>query len=326
MTARTDDPLDPQVVGPWRIGAGPRGVLLLHGFAGTAPELRRLGEALAATGWRCHGPLLAGHGTTPEELDRTVWEDWAASAEEALAELRAECDEVAVAGQSGGGSLALHLAANHPEIVAVACLATPVWLSGWKPRLLPVGKHVVRWDRPGDDVDLYRLEGVEELWSYGRRSTRSIHEFARLLAYVRDELVSVRAPVLICHGERDRVIDPANAAEIERRLLCSAAVERRMLPRSGHGISVDVDRDDVNRLVLDWFDKFSRSGHSGRPPATTGPTEPRPAGWTVPRTAGSTTPRTLESPVPRSSAPAASRSSAPAGSQGSGSAASPPRA
>lgn len=274
MAARTDDPFDPAVVGPWRVGTGRRGVLLLHGFAGTAPELRRLGEALAAAGWRCHGPLLAGHGTTPEELDRTVWQDWARSAEQALTALRTECDEVAVAGQSGGGSLALHLAATHPEIVAVACLATPVWLAGWKPRLLPVGKHVVRWDRPSGDVDLYRLEGIEELWSYGRRSTRSIHEFARLLAHVRDELVSVRAPVLICHGERDRVIDPANAVEIERRLLCSAAVERRMLPRSGHGISVDVDRDDVNRLVLDWFDRFSRSGAGGARSRTSGAAAP----------------------------------------------------
>jgi len=120
----------------------------------------------------------------------------------------------------------------------------------------------VRWDRPHGDVDLYRLEGIEELWSYGRRSTGSIHELARLLAHVRDELVSVRAPVLICHGERDRVIDPANAAEIERRLLCSAAVERHMLPRSGHGISVDIDREQVNRIVMDWFDRFSRTGQT----------------------------------------------------------------
>jgi carboxylesterase len=277
MAARTDDPLDPEVVGPWRVGSGRRGVLLLHGFAGTAPELRRLGDALAGAGWRCHGPLLTGHGTTPEELDRTVWQDWAASAEEALTALRAECDEVAIAGQSGGGSLALYLAAGHPEVIAVACLATPVWLGGWKQRLLPVGKHVVRWDRPSGDVDLYRLEGIEELWSYGRRSTSSIHEFVRMLAHVRDELVSVRAPVLICHGERDRVIDPANAIEIERRLLCSAAVERRMLPRSGHGISVDVDRDDVNRLVLDWFDRFSTGGRRGRLPETGGPPVARPS-------------------------------------------------
>jgi len=260
MTARSDALFDPDVVSPWRIGDGRRGVLLLHGFAGTPPELRRLGEALARAGWRCHGPLLAGHGTTPDELDRTSWQDWAASADAALTDLRAECDEVMVAGQSAGGSLALHLAANDPGIRAVACLATPVWLAGWKPHALPVAKHLIRWDRPEDDVDLYRLEGASELWSYDRRSLRSIHEFTRLLAHVRDELASVRAPVLLIHGERDRVIDPANSAEIERRLLSSAAVERRTFPRSGHGMSVDIDRDHVNRLVAAWFDRFSRVG------------------------------------------------------------------
>lgn len=260
MTARSDAPFDPDVVSPWRIGEGRRGVLLLHGFGGTPPELRHLGEALARSGWRCHGPLLAGHGTCPEELDRTRWEDWAESAETALADLRAECDEVMIAGQSAGGSLALHLAAKDAGIAAVACLATPVWLAGWKPRVLPIAKHLIRWERPEDDVDLYRLEGASELWSYRRRSLGSIHEFTRLLARVRDELASVRAPVLLLHGERDRVIDPANSAEIERRLLCSRAVERRTFPRSGHGLSVDIDRDQVDRLVAAWFDRFSRGG------------------------------------------------------------------
>jgi len=270
MTARTDDPFDPAVVAPWWVGEGRRGALLIHGFAGTPPELRLLGEELARAGWRCHGPVLAGHGTTPEDLARTRWQDWVASARAALAKLRSECDEVVVAGQSAGGTLALHLAATDPGIAAVACLATPVWLSGWQLRLLPVARHVVRWDRPHGDVDLYRLEGMEELWSYGRRSTGSIHELARLCARVREELASIRAPVLIFHGERDRVIDPANAAEIERRLLCSAAVERRMLPRSGHGISVDIDREQVNRRVVAWFDRFSQIGG--------GPAAAQPAG------------------------------------------------
>jgi predicted esterase len=75
--------------------------------------------------------------------------------------------------------------------------------------------------------------------------------------------------VLLIHGERDRVINPANSVEIERRLLCSAAVERRTLPRSGHGISVDIDRDLVNRLVAAWFDRFSRA--AAAPAQTSGP-------------------------------------------------------
>lgn len=256
MTARSDAPLDRHAVAPWRIGGGARGALLLHGFAGTPPELRHLGETLAAAGWRCHGPLLAGHGTTPEALARTRWADWVESARAELAALRARCARVAVVGQSAGGAIALHLAATEPDIAAAACLATPLRLAGVGPHLLPIARHVYRWDRPGGDVDLYRPEGIEELWSYGRRSTRSIEELVRMLDRVRDELVSVRAPVLIIHGERDRVIAPGNAAEIERRLLCSRAVRRIMLPRSGHGISVDVDRGRVERDVVAWLDRY----------------------------------------------------------------------
>lgn len=254
MTARTLEPFDPEVVAPWRMGSGRRGALILHGFAGTPPELRGLGELLAAQGWRCHGPALAGHARTPEDLARTRWSDWVDSARDALDGLFEECDEVVVAGQSTGGTIALHLAATDLRIAAVATLAAPVWLSGLAQRILPVGKHVIRWHRAGDDVDLYRLEGIEELWSYGMRSTRAIHELVRLCGVVRDELPQVRAPALVCHGERDRVIDPANAAEIARRLLCAREVRRLMYPRSGHGMSVDIDRDAVFAEVAAWFD------------------------------------------------------------------------
>jgi carboxylesterase len=258
MAARTDDPFDPEVVAPWHIGSGRRGVLLLHGFAGTPPELRRLGERLAASGYRCHGPLLAGHGTSPQALRQTTWRDWVASAREALDVLRTECDSIALCGQSAGGAIALHLAATEPDIDAVACLSTPLHIAARGLWLLPAAKHLYRWHIADGEIDLYRLRGIEDLWSYRRRSTSAIHELVRLCATVRDEIVAVRAPVLILHGERDTVIDPADAAEIQRRLLCSREVRRRMFPRSGHGLSVDVDRDAAEREVVAWFDKYCR--------------------------------------------------------------------
>jgi len=256
MTARTLLPFDPEVVRAWRLGEGRRGALLLHGFAGTPPELRRLGEHLSAHGWRCHAPALTGHATTPEELERTTWRDWAASAREALDELRAECDEVVVAGQSMGGTMALHLAASDDRIRAVATLAAPVWLSDWRLRLLPVAKHLVRWQMPGDDIDLFWPDSVHELHSYGRRPTRSIHQLNLFVGAVRRELPLVRQPVLILHGGRDRTIDPRNAVDIEKGLVCSTEVERHLYTRSGHGMSVDVDREDINARVLAWFDRF----------------------------------------------------------------------
>lgn len=257
MTARSLLPFDAELVRPWSIGSGRRGVLLLHGFAGTPPELRRLGDRLAAHGYRCHGPVLPGHGTTPEELAQTDRGDWMSSAREALDSLAAECDEVMLVGQSMGGTLALHLAATDLRVAAVATLAAPIWLSGVAVQTVRVARHLLRWNLAGDDVDLYDPSRIEELHSYGRRSYHSIHQFLRLIAEVRDQLAEIRAPVLVMHGGRDRTIHPDNALEIERRLVCSADVARMSFPRSGHGMSVDVDRDAINDAVLGWFDSHS---------------------------------------------------------------------
>jgi carboxylesterase len=258
MTARSLEPFDPDVVLSWTLGEGRRGVLLLHGFAGTPPELRRLGEHLAAHGYRCRGPALAGHASTPDALEATTRHDWVRSAREELDALAEECDEVMVAGQSMGGALTLHLAATDLRVAAVATLAAPIWLSGLERRVIPVARRLMRWHRAGDDVDLYEPAAIEELYSLGLRPMRAIHEFSRLIAEVRDELAQVRAPVLVMHGARDRTIDPRNALEIERRLVCSAEVARLSFPRSGHGMSVDVDRDAINDAVLRWFDGHSR--------------------------------------------------------------------
>ncbi|MGA7988280.1 MAG: alpha/beta fold hydrolase [Candidatus Dormiibacterota bacterium] len=257
MTARTLEPFDPEAVAPWRLGEGSRGALLIHGFAGTPPELRRLGEVLAEHGFRCHAPSLPGHGTTPQELARTRWQDWASCVSDAFNDLAAECSDVVVAGQSMGGTLALHLAAHDDRVRAVASLAAPIWLSGPLPPLLPVIKRIVRWHRAGDDVDLWNPAGVEELHSYGMRPTRSIDELRKLCAVVRNELAEIRAPVMVLHGERDRTIDPRCGREIARRLIGSEAVRLQMLPRSGHAISVDVDRDAANADVLQWFERFA---------------------------------------------------------------------
>jgi len=142
-------------------------------------------------------------------------------------------------------------------VAAVASLAAPVRLAGLLLRLLPALKHVARWHRPGDDVDLWDQEAVEELYSYGLRATSAINELNRFCAFVRDELAQVRSPVLVLHGGRDRTVDPACADEIAQRLVCSASVEKHLFPRSGHALSVDVDRERVNTMVEAWFERFT---------------------------------------------------------------------
>jgi carboxylesterase len=243
------------VIAPFWLGEGDRGVLLLHGFAGTPPEMRPLAEEMVGRGFTVYAPLLAGHGTSPEELELTDYQDWLRSADQALDQLRERCRWVGVAGQSMGATIALHLAASRPEIRALVTQAGFIRLRDWRVRLLPVVKHVVRWESPSSEVDLYNPEAVNDLYSYGRRPTRAIAELARLGSMVGTELAAVFRPILVLQGGRDSVVDPSNA----ERIIAGVSSEiraYRLFTRSGHGLSVDVDRQEVAKLGADWLERY----------------------------------------------------------------------
>jgi len=72
------------------------GVVLLHGFTATTAEVRLLADYLRGFGYTLSAPLLPGHGTQPEELNKTSWIDWYEAAERAYLELRGKCTKVFV--------------------------------------------------------------------------------------------------------------------------------------------------------------------------------------------------------------------------------------
>jgi carboxylesterase len=63
--------------------AGKTGVLLIHGYTATTVEVRLLGNHLREHGYTIHAPLLPGHGTTPQEMNRCKWQDWTNAVEQA---------------------------------------------------------------------------------------------------------------------------------------------------------------------------------------------------------------------------------------------------
>ncbi|MGH7641424.1 MAG: alpha/beta hydrolase [Candidatus Dormibacteria bacterium] len=255
MTSRHPGKLPSDRIGPFWLEGGDRGALLLHGFAGTPPEMRPLADELARRGFTVYAPLLVGHGTTPEELELTDHRDWISSASEALDLLQARCRFVGLAGQSMGATLVLHLAAIRPEPRALVVQAGFTRLRDWRVRLLPIFRHVVRWHTPPEEVDLYDREAIHQLYSYARRPTRAIAELALLGRLVDSELAAVFRPILLLQGGRDSVVSPAEADRIIGRV-SSEVRALQLFPRSGHGISVDVDRKAVATAGADWLERY----------------------------------------------------------------------
>jgi carboxylesterase len=255
-------PPQPGDLEPFRLGSGERGALLIHGFCGTPPEVRGLGEHLAATGFRVHGALLRGHGTTPEDLATTHWVDWVDSAQAQLDELRKECRQVFVAGQSMGGSLSLILAARNPDVVALATLAALVNLGRSTELQIRLGRHVRRWHYPDrNHVDLWDKPAVEQLRSYNRRPMSAHHDLVELYREALRAAADVRVPALIMHGLRDGTVPPDNARLIAETIGNDATL--RYFERSGHAVTVDVDKEEAFALIAEHFLRAGESAARG---------------------------------------------------------------
>ncbi len=244
--------IDPSAAQPFEYWRGEEGVLLLHGFAGTPPEVHHLGLFLAQSGYSTVGPLLAGHGTTPQDMRRTRWRDWLASAETALLRLRTRASRLYVGGQSMGALLALLLATRHPEVEGVMALGTPLRLRDWRIHLIPLLHRVVPYYEDRREGDLGDPTRLSRLHSHRQRPTICIYSLVQLGRLVARRLPQVRCPTLIMHGRRDRVASPADSQYIHDHL---GAAEKRLvwMERSGHAISVDWEDDLVEATVLQWL-------------------------------------------------------------------------
>jgi carboxylesterase len=98
---------------PFDLGnaAAETALLFIHGFTASPAELRPMAACIAnATGWRCKGPLLPGHGTRVEDLQKTSAEDWITVVEQAYEELSRDCRRVFLVGLSMGAVIACHVA------------------------------------------------------------------------------------------------------------------------------------------------------------------------------------------------------------------------
>lgn len=226
-------------------GSGPKAdtvVLLIHGFTGSPSEFRRLGYYLHDLGYTVKAVLLPGHGTTPEDMIRTGFRDWWRGVKEAFEALQeAGYTRIVPIGHSMGGLLSLKLAMEE-DVAGVVSLSTPIHLGSRKVVLAFLLqffiKYVVKKRPPG-------FEHINsESLAYDRTPVPCVVHFRRLLFHVKKKLNQVRVPLFIGQGGLDRASLPRSAPFIYKKV-SSADKILRLYPNSGHGVLLELDREQV---------------------------------------------------------------------------------
>jgi len=238
---------------PFSLGEGDHACLLLHGLTGSPAEVRPVGEALARAGFRAVGPLLPGHGTTPEDLETVTRSDMLDAAREAFFSLRG-ARRLYLCGLSMGALLA-------PAVD----MAGMTWLFTQVVGRLPAFPGVI-----GKGArDIQALSGVpppDDRVPEGAPAPRTaVNEdgsytavpwrWGRELRLLSDEAMAVasrvRARALVLHGGRDRTASLRGARRLARSLSGGGTV--RVFPRSGHVLPLDVDGPAVCDAIVSFF-------------------------------------------------------------------------
>jgi carboxylesterase len=234
---------------PFSAPGGRSGALVIHGFTGNTFSIRGVAIALAEAGLSVEAPLLPGHGTAISDMLDTRWEDWSGAAEAAYRELASRSDQVVVVGLSMGGTLATWLAQHHPEI-AGAALVNPL-VEPMPPEILDEVRRIIDAgeavsDGLGSDI---ADPDAREL-SYGQTPMAPLLSLLESVGGVTDKLGDLRCPVLLLSSRADHVVPPSNGDLLATVL--ADRCERVWLERSFHVATLDYDRDEVEKRIVEF--------------------------------------------------------------------------
>lgn len=235
-------------------------VLLIHGFTGTPDSMRPLANSLHDEGFTVSVPLLAGHGTTRENLARSGWQDWYDTAATHFLDLKQHYSAVFVGGLSLGGLLALRLAQVYPqEVTALASLATPLTLSTWVTLAVPLIVHtplkfVYPYQRKAK-ADVKDPNARKNYWSIHDMPITCIHSLMQLQHLVRQELARVVCPTLLIHSRYDATAPYKSMNDIAKNISANIT-ETITLKNSFHLVTIDYDKNLVGQRVGAFFLRF----------------------------------------------------------------------
>lgn len=237
---------------PFIFEAGPRAVLLLHGFTGNSADVRMLGRYLEKHNYTSYAPIYRGHGSTPEDLLKATPEQWWEDVQAGLKHLRElGYEEIAVAGLSLGGVLGLKLSYCH-NIKAIIPMCSPMAFRS-KEQLTAGFRLFARDYKRLEKKDQTTIKTeIEELMTH---ADEFFDTFEHFLSEVKSQIDTIYTPTFVVQARKDQMID-INSAPFIYENIQSDIKELKWYEKSGHAITLGVERDQLHIDILAFLESL----------------------------------------------------------------------
>lgn len=238
------------------------GILMLHGFTSSSEQFKELSSFMADKGFNVYAPVIAGHGTSPEDLIKTNSQDWADSAKKAYLKLKENSKKIFVIGNSFGSNLALWLAKEfNNEPAGIVSLGAPIILKYHrfiKFRLATYGRLKKYYSKP---PRVYKTDytDMSDETTYPVIPIKSLFDFFR---FIKKETIpnlrKVKVPVFVAHSDTDPVVHPKSATFIYRHL-GSPVKKIYWFESNHHSIVYDKQRSpELFQKILDFVQEVNK--------------------------------------------------------------------
>jgi len=237
------------------------GVVLAHGYMAAPLEVEQLAKYLQKKGFWVYTPRLKGHGTSPDDLASTSYQEWLDSVETGYAIVGNICRRVVIGGFSTGAGLALHLAARLKGVAGVFAVSAPMRLHDLGARFAPA---LDAWNRLMDKLS---AEGAKKEFvsnnpenphiNYLRNPIAGVRELERLMESLDPLLPELNIPALVVQSESDPVVNPKGSKQIFDRL-GSQDKEYILFNIDRHGILLGEGSARVHKRIGTFVERLRR--------------------------------------------------------------------
>lgn len=235
-------------------------VITIHGFSSTPKEVEQLAKFLNTKDLNVYAPRLAGHGTIPEDLKNTLWQDWYKSVSRAITIASLQYEKVYVLGFSTGGLLALLSTKKcFVEFQGIICINAALHLNDIRIKtLLPAlsfWNDIVK----AFNEDEYAKEYVENIAenpeiNYDKFYIDAIEQLNILMHKTQKNLEKIKSPILIIQSKDDPVVNPSSAYEIYEKIQ-SENKTIKIIDSSKHVIIKGKKTKELYNLIYKFINK-----------------------------------------------------------------------